>query len=80
MKTLRKGTTTELPKDRYPTQDEVTLALTQRGEAPWIEKDLKRLLYNLACAGYGWMGSDGVKRKLEKMAADRNGLPALHGG
>lgn len=62
----------ELPADRQPTEDEIGIALTRRGKPVWSDKDFERLLYTLGCAGYGWLRSEGVRRELEKMAANRS--------
>ena len=60
-----------LPKDRDPTEEEITLALTRRGVPRWTEEDFKGLLYTLSCAGYGWLRPEGVRRELDKMASQR---------
>jgi hypothetical protein len=59
-----------LPTDRDPTDEEVTLALTRRGQPSWTDEDFQRLLYTLGCVGYGWLRPEGVRRELEKIAAD----------
>jgi WD40 repeat protein/serine/threonine protein kinase len=46
--------------------------LTLRGAA-WSEDDFDALLFQLGCAGYGWLQPKGIRRELEKMSA---GLPA----
>ena len=66
-----------LPDDRQPTEEEITLALTRRGGPTWTEDDFKRLLDTLGCAGFGWLRSEGVRRELEKMAADWQGPRSL---
>jgi WD40 repeat protein len=58
-----------LPHNREPSEDEITLALTRRGKPVWAEEDFQGLLYTLGCAGYGWLRPEGVRRKLEEMAA-----------
>jgi len=60
-----------LPRDRDPTEREITLALTRRGKPVWTEEDFQQLLYTLGCAGYGWLRLEGVRQKLEEMAAAR---------
>lgn len=67
----------QLPKDREPTEEEVQAALTRRGRPVWNDEEFKRLLYTLACAGYGWLRPEGVKRELEKMAQDWQGPPPV---
>jgi hypothetical protein len=58
-----------LPRDRQPTDEEITHALTRRGRPEWSEEDFQGFLYTLGCAGYGWLRPEGVRRELEKMAA-----------
>ncbi|MFH1113488.1 MAG: protein kinase [Pseudomonadota bacterium] len=60
----------EIPTDREPTEEEITLALTRRGKPVWTEDDFKRLLDTLGCVGYGWLRPEGVKKQLEAMARD----------
>ncbi|MCU0486620.1 MAG: protein kinase [Anaerolineales bacterium] len=60
-----------LPQDRQPTEEQITLALTRRGKPTWKEEDFKGLLTTLGCAGYGWLRPEGVRRELERMAAER---------
>ncbi len=66
-----------LPKHRNPTDEEITLALTRRGKPVWTEDDFQQLFYTLGCAGYGWLRPEGVRRELEKMAREWQGLPSL---
>ena len=75
--TLHTPYVTTLPIERWPSQEEVTLALTRRGRPTWTDDDFKQLLYTLGCAGFGWLRPEGVKRELEKMAADWTGPPPL---
>jgi len=58
-----------LPRDRQPSEEEVQHALTRRGTPSWTEDDLKDLLNRLCYAGYGWLRPQGVRKKLEEMAA-----------
>jgi hypothetical protein len=67
----------ELPKDREPTAEEVVLGLTRKGKPSWSEEDFNGLLHTLAYAGYGWLRSDGVRRKLEEIAAAWTGSAPL---
>ena len=60
-----------LPQNRQPTENEITLALTRRGKPAWTEEDFRGLLHTLGCAGYGWLKPEGVRRELERMAAER---------
>ena len=68
-----------LPQDGHLSDEEAALALTRRGRPTWTEEDLSRLLYTLSCAGYGWLRPEGVRRKLEEMAAEWQGPPPLAG-
>jgi hypothetical protein len=43
----------------------------------WTEEDFRRLLDRLGCAGYGWLRPEGVRRELEKLAANWQGPPSL---
>ena len=67
----------ELPHDRNPTEAELQLALTRRGEPHFTDEDFQRLFDTLGCAGYGWLRPEGVRRKLEEMAAEWKGPPPL---
>jgi len=58
----------EIPTDREPTEEEITLALTRRGKPVWTEDEFKRLLHTLGCVGYGWLRPEGVRKQLEAMA------------
>jgi hypothetical protein len=64
-----------LPKNRKPTEKEVTLALTRQGKPTWTEQDFQDLLYSLGCAGYGYLRPEGVRKKLEEMAVEWNPTP-----
>ncbi|MBI5395728.1 MAG: protein kinase [Verrucomicrobia bacterium] len=66
----------ELPTDRQPTEEELACALARCGKAKWNEDDFKRLLWTLGCAGYGWLRPEGVRRQLEKMAAEWENRPS----
>jgi WD40 repeat protein/serine/threonine protein kinase len=69
--TLHTPYATELPQGRDPTEEEVRLALTRQGIPVWTEEDFHQLLYKLGCAGYGWLRPEGVRCKLQEMAAER---------
>ena len=43
----------------------------------WTQADFTGLLDTLGCAGYGWLRPEGVRRELEKMAANWKGPPTL---
>lgn len=66
-----------LPNDREPTEEEIARSLRREGKPSWTEEDFQKLLYTLGCAGYGWLRPEGVKRELEKMAAEWEGPPEL---
>lgn len=65
----------QLPRDRQPTDEEVTLALTRSGRPVWTENDFQRLLHTLGCVGYGWLMPEGVRQQLERMAGEP--VPAM---
>ncbi|MCD4674242.1 MAG: hypothetical protein K8R77_16380, partial [Anaerolineaceae bacterium] len=44
---------------------------TRRGKPTWTEEDFQQFLVELGCRGYGWLRPEGVRRKLEEMAAGR---------
>ena len=70
---------TKLPQGRDPTEDELQSVLTRRGKPLFTGEDFQRLLDTLGCAGYGWLRPEGVRRKLEEMAAEWKGPPPLPG-
>jgi hypothetical protein len=57
----------QIPKDREPTREELTLALTRKGMPVWNEQEFEQLLSQLGCAGYGYIRSQGVRDELERM-------------
>jgi WD40 repeat protein/serine/threonine protein kinase len=63
-----------LPTDRKPTEEEITLALTRVGIPTWTEEDFQQLLYTLGCAGYGWLRPEGVRQQLEDKLRPRKSL------
>ena len=58
-----------LPSGRNPTEEELTLFLTRRGKPSWTEDEFRQLLENFEYAGYGWLRPEGVRNKLEQLAA-----------
>jgi len=68
----------KLPSDRLPSEQEIILALTRSGRPTWSVEDFKNLLETLACANYGWLRPEGVRRELEKMAQDWEAPPLLY--
>ena len=66
-----------LPADGTPSDAEITLALTRRGQPVWTEADFEPLLHTLGCAGYGWLRPAGVRRELEQMTAHWPSPPPL---
>ncbi|MBN2559617.1 MAG: protein kinase [Phycisphaerae bacterium] len=42
---------------------------TRVGKPQWTDGDFEQLIRQLQQAGYGWLGPEGVKKKLEEMAA-----------
>lgn len=67
----------QLPPDCAPAPNEVQAALTRRGRPVWTDADLQGLMRTLACAGDGWLRPEGVRKKLEEMAANWQGPPPL---
>ena len=63
----------ELPADGAPSDEQIQLALTRRGDPIWTDTDFQQLITQLQHVGYGWLRPEGVKRELEKMAADWQG-------
>ena len=62
----------------YASDDPMTPeGLTRRGQPTWPEEDFQDLVRELQYAGYGWLRPEGVKRELEKMAANWEGPPPL---
>ncbi|MBN2310101.1 MAG: WD40 repeat domain-containing protein, partial [Candidatus Hydrogenedentes bacterium] len=68
-----------LPKDREPSEEEIQAALTRRGrpDKARVDKSFNWLLHTLGCAGYGWLRPEGVRRKLDEIAANWDGPPPL---
>ena len=60
----------ELARSRQPEEAEVAHALRRCGKPSWTADDFERLLGTLAAAGYGWLRPEGVRRELDKMAAE----------
>jgi len=70
--TLYTPSSGKLLQDRVPSENEITLTLTRQGRPIWIEVDIKRLINELGTRGFGWLRPEGVRKKLEEMAAERN--------
>ena len=45
-------------------------SLPERGGPVWSEEDFQELIRQLQHSGYGWLRPEGVRRKLERMAAE----------
>jgi WD40 repeat protein/serine/threonine protein kinase len=69
----------ELPDDREPTKEEITLALTRRGKPRWTEDDFQTLISDLQLRGYGWLRPEGVRKELIKMTREWQDPPPLPG-
>jgi WD40 repeat protein len=67
----------DLPHDREPNDEEITLTLTRRGKPVVRHEGLQQLLFTLGCAGYGWLRPEGVRREIERMIAEWAGPPPL---
>jgi WD40 repeat protein len=52
-----------------PVDEALTKALTRRGKPTWNDEDFEDLLYTLACAGFGWLRPEGVRRQLQALAS-----------
>jgi hypothetical protein len=78
--TLHTPYAARLPREREPTKEEVSLALTRRGRPSWSEEDFQKLLQTLACAGYGWLRPEGVCCELDNMETAWEGPPPLPSG
>jgi WD40 repeat protein/serine/threonine protein kinase len=70
--TLHTPTMSNLPQTREPSNQEITAALSRQGLPAWTEADFGALMYQLSCAGLGWLQSDGVRQQLAKMAVATN--------
>ncbi|MBF0553271.1 MAG: serine/threonine protein kinase [Nitrospirae bacterium] len=59
---------------------EIFLSLATAGRYPqvkkpqWTEEDFSGLLRELSLRGYGWLSADGIKNKLNEMAANWKGI------
>jgi WD40 repeat protein len=68
-----------LSKWRKPFPWEIQRALMRCGKPTWNEQDFQNLIWQLQYAGYGWLRPEGVRRKLEGMAASWQVLPPFSG-
>ncbi len=67
-----------IPTDRKPTDEEITQGLTRKGKPQWNEQDFERLLYQLGCAGFGYIKPEEVRRELEKLSSElQTGIGAM---
>lgn len=57
-----------LPQTREPSEQELVSALSRRGLPVWTESDVGALMYQLSCAGLGWLRPEGIRQQLAKMA------------
>ncbi len=71
--TLHAPYAANLPSEGESSEEQICLSLTRKGKPTWTEDDFGQLLYTLGCAGYGWLRPEGVRRKLEEMAANWQG-------
>jgi WD40 repeat protein len=65
--TLHTARAAEPPK-YWATSRTVSKALTREGTPEWTKGDFQDLLYDLGCAGYGWLRPEGVRRELKRRA------------
>ena len=63
--------------DGKPSEAEIIRALTREGTPIYTDDDFNQLLETLANAGYGWLRPEGVRRELNKMAANWTGPKSL---
>ena len=71
--TLHAPYAANLPSEGESSEEQICLSLTRKGKPTWTEDDFGQLLYTLGCAGYGWLRPEGVRKKLEDMAANWQG-------
>ena len=69
----------DLPVTQVPSEEQVTLALSRQGKPTWTEDEFTGLLQTLGSAGYGWLRPEGVRKKLEELAAGWQGPPPFPG-
>jgi len=62
-----------LPDGREPTEIEMKNFLQRNGKPGWQKADLFRLLYDLACEGFGYIKPDEIEAMLIGMVKDRYG-------
>jgi len=65
-----------LSDKRTPTDEEIARALTPSGKPGWKQEDFQQLLATLDAAGLGWVRPDGIRKKLEELAATWKPAPA----
>ncbi len=58
------------PGRLWTTDKDVRRALMRKGEPAWDEADLQTLLYQLGCAGLGWLRPEAVAQALREMAEE----------
>lgn len=73
--TLHTPYAAKLDEQRTPSEPDVVASLTRRGKATWTESDFNELILTLQRVGYGWLRPEGVRRELEKTAAQWAGPP-----
>jgi len=73
--TLHTPYESDMPSNRDPTEEEVTRILRRSGKPKFSDKDFERLLHTLRCSGFGWLRPEGVRKRLEEMAADWQSEP-----
>jgi WD40 repeat protein/formylglycine-generating enzyme required for sulfatase activity len=69
----------QLPTDRAPREEDVSLALSRRGTPTWTDQEFRQRLCGLllGCGGFGWLRPEGVRGELEQAAAAWKGSPDL---
>jgi WD40 repeat protein/serine/threonine protein kinase len=75
--TLRTGGPTAALLPRSMIRKLFIAAFARRGTPTWTKEDFRGLLLKLGRVGYGWLRPEGVRKKLEDMAANWTGPPPL---
>lgn len=67
----------ELPRDRLPFDEEISLAVTRRGKPTWTPGDVDDLIHTLGQAGLGHVQRDGIVARLDILAHDGNAVTPM---
>jgi len=58
-------------REFHPSSPDVLLC-PDCGKPTWTEENFKGLLYTLGCAGCGWLREEGVRKRLDELAATKS--------